>query len=84
MEKNFIMKPHNWELISRFLSFITQILPFEKNCAGHSNITILIFTKTFSDMLNYYMYIRDEDPPTIHHRVDMDRKQFSKCYNSNG
>ncbi len=40
-------------------------------------------TKSFSDMLFYYMNIRNEDPPTIYNRVDLDRKQFSKYCNNN-
>ena len=39
-------------------------------------------TKTFSDMLFYYMNIRDEGPSTIYNRVDMDRRQFSKYCNN--
>ena len=40
-------------------------------------------TKSFADMMWYYMGIRHEDPPVIYKRVNMDRKQFNKYYNNN-
>ena len=38
-------------------------------------------TKTFREMLDYYLYIRNEKPSTAYKRVRMDRRDFSKYYN---
>ena len=38
-------------------------------------------SKDFSQMLQYYMNIRNEDRITVYKRVKIDRRQFSKYYN---
>ena len=37
-------------------------------------------TKTFEDMLKYYMFIRNEKSSTVYNRVKLDRRQFNKYH----